>query len=35
LLRQLGFTAMSTEAGKRADTKFFNTPDFTISRKAD
>jgi len=35
LLRKLGFTAVSAGPGQRADTKYFNTPDFIISRKVD
>ncbi len=35
LLRRLDFTASLTEPGKRADTPYFNTPDFAISRKGE
>lgn len=35
LLRKLGFSAVSAESSQRADTKYFNTPDFIISRKVD
>lgn len=35
LMRRLDFSAISIDPDLRADTRFFNTPDFTVSRKDD